>query len=306
MPRVMFDDATKSLLAKAQAELSDADFAMELAQAAVMPIAEQMIEDSFARKVFPIDRFSEGPTKKYQRKARQRAMILPRYGDTPQQIVRYPWVLVTPFDYEVHPEIHMADLLDAQFDAAADVLNDAGREMAVKEDQSLLDLLNVGIPANTGAIPSVNTYNSATGVYELAAGVDPSAADLLYMQGKLRTASYRPDTILLNPVQLARLMAEQAFLLWYGFGSREVQETGMIKNALGMKVVWSPLIDENTVWVFDSAELARIVEREPLTVQPELKGRMMKWLVYQRSCPFVRNMNSARRIQCHNSANAPS
>ncbi len=57
MARVMFDDATKALLAKAQAELSDAEFAMELSQAAVLPIAEQMIEDSFARKVFVIDRF---------------------------------------------------------------------------------------------------------------------------------------------------------------------------------------------------------------------------------------------------------
>jgi hypothetical protein len=89
-------------------------------------------------------------------------------------------------------------------------------------------------------------------------------------------------------------------LLWYGFGSREVQETGFIKNALGMKVVWSPLVDDETIWVFDSAELGRILEREPLTVQPELHGRLMKWLVYQRSCPFIRNMNSARRMQCHN------
>lgn len=300
MARVMFDDQAKALLAQAQAELTDADFAMELAQAAVLPIAEQMIEDSFARKVFPIDRFDQGPTKKYQRKPRQRAMILPRYGDTPQQIVRYPWVLVTPFDYEVHPEIHMADLLDAQFDAAADILNDAGREMAVKEDQSLLDLMDVGIPKNTGAVPAIATYTAATGVYELPAVTDPQAADLLFVQGKLRSASYRPDTILLSPYQLAKLMSEQAFLLWYGFGSREVQETGMLKNALGMKVVWSPLVSDDTIWVFDSNELARIVEREPLTVQPELKGRMMKWLVYQRSCPFVRNMNSARRIQCHN------
>ena len=300
MPKLMFDDAAKAMLAKAQSQLTDAEFAMELAQAAVLPIAEQMIEDSFARKTFQIDRFSDGPTKKYQRKARQRGLILPRYGDAPQQIVRYPWILVTPFDYEVHPEIHMADLLDAQFDAAADILNDAGREMAVKEDQSLLSLLDAGIP-NPGAVaPAVPTYNSATGVFSLPSGVDPQAGDLLFVQGQLRNASYHPDTILLNPVQLGKLMAEQAFLLWYGFGSREVQETGMLKNALGMKIVWSPLVDVNTIWVFDSNELARIVEREPLTVQPELKGRMMKWLVFQRSCPFVRNMNSARRIRTYN------
>src|SRR5260221_14752398 len=120
-----FSDEKKALLAQAQRDLSEAEFAMELAQAAVLPIAEQMIEDSFSRKTFIIDRFDQGPTKRYQRKARQRALILPRYGDAPQQIVRLPWVLVTPFDYEVHPEIHMADLLDAQFDAAADILNDA-------------------------------------------------------------------------------------------------------------------------------------------------------------------------------------
>jgi hypothetical protein len=50
----------------------------------------------------------------------------------------------------------------------------------------------------------------------------------------------------------------------------------------------------------DSVELGRLSEREPLTVQPTLAGRLMKWLVYERVAPFFRNANAALRIQAYN------
>lgn len=288
------------LLMEAQAEMSQAEFAMHMAQAAILPIAETMIEDSFSRKLFITDRFDNGPSYRYQRKARQRAFVIPRYGEEIDQIVRYPWVIVTPYDIQVHPEVHMADLLDAQFDAAADILNDAGREMAVKEDLEFLRLFDQAIAANTGAVPGAVTYTPATGLYELPAATDPTAADILKVSGFLRQKSYRPDTILLNPAQLGVLQAQQAFLFALNFGTREVQETGLLKSALGLNVIWSPLVDVNTIWVLDSVELGRLVEREPLTVQPKLDGRIMQWLVYERVAAFFRNANATLRIQTHN------
>lgn len=290
-----------SMLLEAQATMGEKEFAMHMAQAAIMPIAETMIEDSFGRKLFPIDRFDNGPSYRYQRKARQRALVIPRYGEEIDQVVRYPWVIVTPYDFEVHPEINMADLLDAQFDAAADILNDAGREMAVKEDLEFLRLFDKAIaPNNTPSPGPAPAFDPATGLYRLIDETDPTAGDILKVAGYLRAKSYKPDTLLMNPYQLGILSSQQAFLFYLNFGTREVQETGMIKSALGMNVVWSPLVDTGSIWVMDSVELGRLVEREPLTVQPKLDGRMMKWLVYERACPFFRNANAALRIQAYN------
>jgi hypothetical protein len=290
-----------SMLMQAQAEMSEKDFAMHMAQAAIMPIAETMIEDSFGRKLFPIDRFDNGPSYRYQRKARQRALVIPRYGEEIDQVVRYPWVIVTPYDFEVHPEINMADLLDAQFDAAADILNDAGREMAVKEDLEFLRLFDKAIAPNAVPAPGpAPDYSATTGLYRLPTATDPTAADILKVAGLLRQKSYKPDTLLMNPYQLGILSSQQAFLFYLNFGTREVQETGMVKSALGLNVVWSPLVDTGSIHVMDSVELGRMVEREPLTVQPKLDGRMMKWLVYERACPFFRNANATLRIQAYN------
>lgn len=289
------------MLLQAQAEMSEKDFAMHMAQAAITPIAETMIEDSFGRKLFPIDRFDNGPSYRYQRKARQRALVIPRYGEEIDSVVRYPWVIVTPYDFEVHPEINMADLLDAQFDAAADILNDAGREMAVKEDLEFLRLFDKAIAPNATPAPGPNPdFNAATGLYRLLTATDPTAGDILKTAGYLRQKSYKPDILLMNPYQLGILSSQQAFLFYLNFGTREVQETGMVKSALGMNIVWSPLVDTGSIWVMDSVELGRMLEREPLTVQPKLDGRMMKWLVYERCCPFFRNANACLRIQAYN------
>ena len=288
-----------SLLAQAQGEMSQSEFVTHMAQAAILPIAESMIEDAFGRKLFMIDRFDNGPSYRYQRKARQKGLVIPRYGEEIDQVVRYPWIIVTPYDIEVHPEIHMADLLDAQFDAAADILNDAGREMAVKEDLEFLRLFDKAIAPNpTG--PSADTYTAATGLYQLQNATDPTASTILKAQGLLRQKSYKPDTLLMNPYELGILMAQQAFLFYMNFGNREVQETGMLKSALGMNIVWSPLVDTGSIWIMDSVELGRMLEREPLTVQPKLEGRLMKWLVYERVSPFFRNANASVRIQAYN------
>ncbi len=300
MDKVLTNAEKFGLLMQAQAEMSQAEFAEQIAQAAIQPIAETMIEDSFSRKLFMIDRFDNGPTYRYQRKARQRGFVIPRYGEEVDQIVRLPWILVTPYDIEVHPEIHMADLLDAQFDAAADILNDAGREMAVKEDLEFLRLFDKAIAPVAGPGPGSTSFNPATGLYRIQNGVDPTASDLLKVQGYLRQKSYKPDTLLLNPYELGILSSQQAFLFYLNFGTREVQETGMLKSALGLNVIWSPLVDTGSMWVLDSVELGRLVEREPLTVQPKLDGRMMKWLVYERVAPFFRNANACLRIQAYN------
>jgi len=289
------------LLMTAQAEMSQTEFATHMAQAAILPIAETMIEDSFGRKLFQIDRFDNGPSYRYQRKARQRGLVIPRYGEEIDQVVRYPWIIVTPYDFEVHPEIHMADLLDAQFDAAADILNDAGREMAVKEDLEFLRLFNQAIAPNGTPAPGPNpSFSATTGLYQMPAAVDPTASDLLKVAGYLRQKSYKPDMLLMNPYELGILSSQQAFLFFLNFGTREVQETGVLKSALGMNVIWSPLVDTGSIWVMDSVELGRLSEREPLTVQPTLAGRLMKWLVYERVAPFFRNANAALRIQAYN------
>lgn len=301
------------MLLGAMNSMTPHEFTSKLATASILPIAKQMIEKSFARKTFQVDRI-DGPAAIYQTKRRQTAVIVAKYGAAPTRIASYPRVTVVPYYIMTKPEVELSDLLDAQFDAAADILADAGAEMAVKEDSEFLRIFaliaaqqvdgtttfptvadgpgGVGkkLDRNTCVIQSSRTAPDGgnTG--------DPSHADVMKVQALLRQISYDPDTILINPDGLGRLNAQKAFLYYLNFGTREVQETGYTRNMLGNRIIWSALVPQKTMFIFDTYELARFVERESLTVKPEFYELRAKWLVYERVAPFVRNANALIRI----------
>lgn len=302
------------LLMGAMQSMQPHEFSAQLATASILPIAKQMIEKSFARKTFQVDRI-DGPAAIYQTKRRQVAAVIAKYGAAPTRIQAYPRITVVPYYIMVKPELELSDLLDAQFDAAADVLADGGAEMAVKEDNEFLRLFDLvmALPSasTTNVVPTVSAgpggvgKKLSSGIYQVgtanaapsggAAG-DPSHADVMKVQALLRQLSYDPDTILFNPDGLARMNAQQAFLYYLNFGTREVQETGYTRNMLGTKVIWSALVHQTSAFVFDTAEFARFVERESLTVKPEFQELRARWLIYERVAPFLRNVNACMRI----------
>lgn len=301
------------LLVGAMNTMQPHEFSQKLATASILPIARQMIEKSFARKTFQVDRI-EGPAAIYQTKRRQVAVVTAKYGAAPTRIVSFPRLTVVPYYIMVKPEVELSDLLDAQFDAAADILADAGAEMAVREDTEFLRMFNLIAAAQvdgTTTFPTVSDgpgnigkqLNRNTCVIQSTRTApsggntgDPSHADIMKVQALLRQISYDPDTILINPDGLGRLNSQQAFLYYLNFGTREVQETGFTRNMLGNRVIWSALVPQKTAFIFDTYELARFVERESLTVKPEFYELRAKWLVYERVAPFIRNANALIRI----------
>jgi hypothetical protein len=306
------------LLIGAMQALPPQEFAAKLATASILPIARQMIEKSFARKTFQVDRI-DGPAAIYQTKRRQVAVVVSKYGATPTRIVSYPRVTVVPYYIMVKPEVELSDLLDAQFDAAADILTDAGAEMAVREDQEFLRLFDYVAPrtttdpGNNTVVPTVSPGPGGVGqvlssnVYAIgstraapsdsgANTGDPLHADIMRAQALLRQISYEPDTILINPDGLGRLSAQRAFLYYLNFGTREVQEVGYARSMFGNRVIWSALVPQKSAFIFDTYELARLVEREALSVRPEFYELRARWVVYERVAPFIRNANALIRI----------
>jgi len=298
------------LFQAAAANLGPAQFQQQLATAALIPIVTVMIERSFARKTFQVDKI-DGPVAVYTTKRRMKTYTVAKHGAAPVQYFNYPRLYITPFYIQVHPQIQMADLMDAQFDAAADILNDAGLEMAVAEDKTFLSLLAtaapdagttttnsvpvaVAGPQNQGLVLSTNNYRVGTTNAAPPGGAvgEPGQRDFLLAKGLLESIGYNGDTILINPYTLGLLSSQQSFAYFLNWGNREVAETGVVTNPWGLRTIWSPLIPKANIYIFDNKELARLVEREAVTVRPSVEELVQKWLVYERIAPFIRNGNA--------------
>jgi hypothetical protein len=80
--------------------------------------------------------------------------------------------------------------------------------------------------------------NSAAGTINEAGGM--AATTLAKMWGSIMAGSYRPGVLVLHPVQYASLLRDQQFVYAYAFGSPDVNQSGKIRNYLGMDIV--PLV----------------------------------------------------------------
>lgn len=300
----------QAALTLAMAQMSPVELSQKIAQAALVPIVNTMIEESFSRRIFTTDRI-DGASAMYTIKRRMRPLVIAKYGNTPITLFDYPRVTVVPYYIEVQPEIEMSDLMDAQFDAASDIMNDAGKEMAVKEDLEFIRLLATAAPdqgtvttttpptttvgpGGQGILFGVNQYRVGTGATAPLGGAtgEPGLRDLILAQATLRQVGYKASTILINPYMLGLFMSQTSFVSVFNSGSREIMETGMLTSTLGSTFVFSPLVPAKTAYIIDSQDSGRFVERESLTVQPRQEGHRMKWLVYERVSPFIRNANS--------------
>lgn len=300
----------------AMAGLSPQAFAQQLATAALMPIAMQMIEEAVTRRLFLLDQISTA-AQIYKVKRRQRVATIAKYGAAVSNIVSYDTITVVPYYIQTKPEIERSDILDNAFDAAGDALTDAGREMAVMEDLEFLRLFDAYAPtvADPGAsrtVPTVsagpggigyvlsgNTYAVGTSVTAPSGGIagDIAASDVLTGRGLMQQIGLNPTTLMINPVGLGRWMAQDNFLRYLNVGNTEVHATGLMSVVLGTRVVLSRLVNSKSAFLMDPVELARWVEREPLQVLPEFEGLRVRWLVFERVAPFLRNANALMRLQ---------
>jgi hypothetical protein len=306
-----------ALFVQAQQTLGEQEFNRALAQAAVLPIAEQVIEEAAMRRILPIDRFDTGPAISYTMKKRSTAVVIPRYGAPPMFLTRYTRILVEPYIISHSPEISVIDIRDANFNIVDDVLQDAGKEIAVKEDTEGYRIFDSILPVPGGGWPSATTtitYSAGTGgigtvlntnVMQVgssqtapAGGVagDVTVQNFLTVQAAMRQIGYEPDGVLINPYVMGKIAGQETFMLYLNFGTREVFEKGMLQNAFGLKLIQNRLVPQKSMYVMDTAEAARFIERDPLTVESSQALLMAKWFFWERICIFVRNANAIFRI----------
>ena len=299
-----------AIFAAAQENLTDGELSAALATAALAPIAEQVIENAKMRQLLLTDRISSGASIEYQLKKRGIAYVFPRYGLPATRIVRYTKFAVEPWLIATRPKISILDIQDANFNVVTDILEDAGKEMAVMEDKEGFRLFNVGATLPGTAWPTAGSdewptisdgpggigRKLSTNIVRLDGGTVPVLQDFIRAQSLLRVVGYEPNGLLMNPYTLGKLMATNEFLLYTNSGSREVVETGNIRGALGVDIVTSNLCGLEDTWILDTKEAARFVERNPLIVVAKTDMLINEWLLWERIAVVVLNANAMIRL----------
>lgn len=287
-------------------------FADEMAMSATLPIAKEMIPNTVALKAFITDNCIGAESKTYYTKRRSKAAQFGLGADitqiAPMEYMKYDPLIVTPqpFVRNVMTDMKYIEFLD--FDVPSDILTDGGRELQVEFDQTFFSQLDLLIPTGGGSAPLANTTpsgfrldGSGTVMY-MEAGLPPAVEHINSANMILRKRGYRPDLMVLDPFQLAQFMSEQAVLMAYAFGTREVQETGLVGSLMGDAVAWCPNLynlgspSSYVVWVVDSDELARVVLGMPITVYPEFDRRQLMFEMYARLTFLIRNANAAMKL----------
>lgn len=306
-----------ALFVRARETFGAEEFTKMIATAAILPVAEQVIEEATMRKVLQTDRFDTGPAIPYVMKKRAKAVVLPRYGAPPVFLSRYTRILVEPYIISHTPEISVIDIRDSNFNMVQDVLEDAGREIAVMEDTEAFRIFNAVVPDPGGGWPASTTTITqsagpggigtvlSTNILRVGStqtapdgGVagDPTLQNFLTVTTSMEQIGYKPDAILTSPYVMGKIAGQNVFALYLNYGARDVFEKGALSAMLGIKFVTSRLVDQKTLWIMDSKEAARFVERDPLSVETSTKHLMSQWFMWERVCTFVRNANAIFRV----------
>lgn len=292
-----------------------AEFAQQMVMASVLPIAKEMIPNTVATKAFITDsavgELSKPYVKKRRIKSYQQGLSEESSRLMPSEIQDYETLLVTPREWKRPVSIDMKYIETMNFDVPADILSDAGREMQVLIDQAFFRGLDSLVP-NDGAAPAAGTtkngfkINDSKTVMTLEAGRNPQVEDINFANQLLRDRGYNPDLIITSPFELAALMSQQAVLMAYAYGTREVQETGLVGTLVGNAVAWTPNLWQGgnasslCLWVVDSDELARVVLGWPISLFPDFRMRRLDFELYARLALFFRNTNACVKIVCDN------
>jgi len=290
-------------------------FAQELLLNAILPIAREMIPNTVWTKAFITDNIVGQVSKIYPKKDRypayQQGLAEEAAGVAPSQILSYDQFLVTPRPWKRTVNVDSIWIETMEFDVPANDLSDGGREMQVLVDQAAFRGLDLAVP-NVGANPAAGTtingwsMDADQSCMMLEVGRNPQVEDINVANQVLRRRGYNPDLIIIDPFELGLMMNEQAVLMAYAYGTREVQETGLVGKLLGNSVAWCPNLYQGGnpsslgFWVCDSDELARTVLGWPISLYSKIEMRNLFMMLYTRLEILLRNCRACVKVVAAN------
>lgn len=315
---VLSNEERLTMFRTAQAELAPQAFAQLVATAAALPIAEQVIAEGVVRKVFPVDRFDQGPALAYNLKKRQgTATVIPRFGATPTHIHRYERLLVEPYIISMRPEVSQIDVMDANFNVIMDVMEESAQSFVEYEDKELISLLEYAAPDPGGSYPSStetitisdapgglgkklssNVFRVGSSATAPAGGItgDPALGDLIRAQSYLRMLNFEGTGWITSPWGLGKLLSQEAFNQYFKYGDSTVHQTGVLRSLLGHTIVWSSLMPQHSFFLVDPSKTGRWVERNALSIIPKSEFLIDSWYMWERACPVLLNANALMRV----------
>lgn len=175
--------------------------------------------------------------------------------------------------------------------------------LALRVEEQIL--LGDGTGENTFSIDSVSsTFNAANPACDISASVQAATyVDLILgMETQIVELgdqnAYVPDTVLVNKCDWFVFVQSRKDLNNNYLDGRVTMVNG-VPTVGGMTVVWSPLIPQNEVYVFDSTK-GEIVDRQSLTIEVAFENKD-NW---EKEIATIKGMERLNFLVLNNNANA--
>jgi len=168
----------------------------------------------------------------------------------PIDVMAYTSTNLKPLKYGIRPMITKEMQEDGKFALMEDNIRASSRRMAEHETGLILTSLD-GAANTVGGGASVTIGNiTRAGQY-------------------LRDSNYNPDTYFVGPEVLTDIQNIDTFAEYDKFGTREMQERGLVGRIYGMDVVqFSATLGTTTnSYVVDKTQAFAIAEKRPLTIE---------------------------------------
>ena len=177
-----------------------------------------------------------------------------------------------PAKYGIDCQITKEITEDAKFPMLEWNLKEAGRAMAKKLDELILDQIPTAAALTDTTGSTYGEVMAATRVVTGSTAV--TLANISTALTNCKKLNYQPDYLLVCPAVADDLRNIDTFHEADKSGSREMFERGMIGRIMGMRVIESPQVQNTTdgdsynyAYVVDSRHALCLAEKRPITVE---------------------------------------
>lgn len=221
----------------------------------------------------------DGPTFSWLVEDKFEAEHVPEGAEIPTAHLTWEKRHATLFKSAIRCVITREMIEDSQWDIVRRHIDQGSIAMARIEDADIIHALNVGVPDDTDIDANGHGgHGENIGNHRIGMGPADSGNPLTWnaiAKGYivLRQENYRPDTMLVNPVQMHDLMVMDEFI---GAGEaaymsvpnrlENVMETGAIGSIAGMNVIVSNNQPKGQVIMFDSSVYGVLAEGRPASI----------------------------------------
>lgn len=231
------------------------------------------------RKVVRIITLTEGSALKIPRMGVGQAYVIPELGAIPMDVSTFNEIVVTPYKIGKAFAIPKESIEDSAFDVVRLKADMAAEDVARKEDEEIFRVM----------IQTTNTVSPKTAGQFVQ-------EDVITLRNAVNRHNYRAQYLAAHPDDVAKLEKD---LISKGYKAFDrLDETGIIGNVGGLKVLETTAVEPGTILVHDSRAVV-LVERRPLSTEnftDPLRDLAAGVTITERVAPAVLDDNAVAKM----------